>query len=94
MHDMLTLGKQARAMGEDHGWTHANFCNAYGWTEHEAIIPLKHGTPRELLRYLLAGAPLDATPAEFDTTALEVLGEYLAGFIHGIEHYENEHLDD
>lgn len=87
------LSKQARTMGEDHGYTHANFCDAYGWADNEASIPLKHGSARGLLAYLLAGESLETTAAQHDITALDLLGEYIAGFIDGIEAFEEEHYD-
>lgn len=89
MTNVIKLFTLAREHGAGHGWNHANFCEAYGWAEHGGNVTTNR-TPRELTRYLLAGitSAVEMSDAQFEVLCLQVYGEYLAGFIDGIEEFE------
>ncbi|WP_199431204.1 hypothetical protein [Qaidamihabitans albus] len=92
--DKLDLLKQANALGENHGWSHASFCTAYGWPESGDDTILTGRTPLQLLDYLLAGDVVETTAAEYRALACDMAAEYLSGYADGIRTYEQEVRDD
>lgn len=86
MNIFATVLQQARQMGRDSGWSHANFCEAYGWTEHGGGPPTDR-TPRELTNYLFGGTTVEFEPARFENFCLDVYIEFVAGFQEGIDEF-------